>query len=98
MEDDIKLFGTMEDDLNFKENGRRPQFVGTWKTTSICRYMEEKFYFICELKTAKAGMAASPELGTAQPQLVHPLAKLELCSAWIRLGSSSAKAITKFTF
>ena len=25
----------MEDDLNFKNNGRRPQFLGKWKTTSI---------------------------------------------------------------
>ena len=24
----------MEDDLNFLENGRRPQFFGKWKTTS----------------------------------------------------------------
>ena len=28
MEDDPILFCKMEDDLNFKNNGRRPQFLG----------------------------------------------------------------------
>ena len=28
-------FWQMEDDLNYLENGRRPQFFGKWKTTSI---------------------------------------------------------------
>ena len=27
----------MEDDLNFFQNGRRPQFFPKWKTTSICQ-------------------------------------------------------------
>ena len=28
-------FWKMEDDLNFLENGRKPQYVGNWKKTSI---------------------------------------------------------------
>ena len=31
----------MEDDLNFKVNGRRPQSYGKWKTTLIWTYMED---------------------------------------------------------
>ena len=31
----------MEDDFNFKYNGRRTQFLGKWKTTSISRLMED---------------------------------------------------------
>ena len=31
----------MEDNLNFKANGRRPQLLGKWKTTSILRLMED---------------------------------------------------------
>jgi hypothetical protein len=31
----------MEDDLNFVPNGRRPQYFGKWKTTSIFRQMED---------------------------------------------------------
>ena len=31
----------MEDNLNVKANGRRPQFKGKWKTTSILRKMED---------------------------------------------------------
>jgi hypothetical protein len=35
----------MEDNLNFKVNGRRPQFVGKWKTTSICWQLEDDLHF-----------------------------------------------------
>ena len=31
----------MENDLNFKANGRQPQFLGKWKTTSSLRLMED---------------------------------------------------------
>ena len=31
----------MEDNLNFKANGRRPQYVVKWKKTSNCWQMEE---------------------------------------------------------
>jgi hypothetical protein len=31
-----QLFVQMEDDLNFQENGRRPQIVGKWK------YLEDR--------------------------------------------------------
>ena len=31
----------MEDDLNFLENGRRPQFSGKWEKTSIFWKMQE---------------------------------------------------------
>ena len=34
MEDDLN-FWKMEDDLNILENGRRPQYFGKWKMTSI---------------------------------------------------------------
>ena len=30
-----KLFSKMEDNLNFKENGRRSQFEGNWNTTQF---------------------------------------------------------------
>ena len=35
----------MEDDLNFMINGRRPQFAGKWKTTSICLQLESNLQF-----------------------------------------------------
>ena len=35
----------MEDDLNFLENGRRPQFMSIWKTTAILKYMEDDLNF-----------------------------------------------------
>ena len=57
MEEDLKLFGKIKDDLYFKVNERRPQFQGKWNTTSISRRPQWV-------------ALASPELGTAQPQLV----------------------------
>ena len=36
----------MEDDLNFLANGRRPQFFGKWKTTSIFWEMEDNLSFL----------------------------------------------------
>ena len=62
------LFGKMEDDLNIKVNGRRPQFIGKWKTTITFSY---------KLKIAYLTLA-SPELGTAQPQLVFSFVKFYL--------------------
>ena len=50
MEDDLtflskwkttSIFLKMEDDLNFFENGRRPQFFWKWKTTYIVLKMED---------------------------------------------------------
>jgi hypothetical protein len=35
------LFVKMEDNLNFKVNGRRPQFVGKWKATSFSWQIED---------------------------------------------------------
>jgi hypothetical protein len=35
----------MEDDLNFLENGRRPQLFGKWKTTSTSWKMEDDHNF-----------------------------------------------------
>jgi hypothetical protein len=46
--------GKMEDDLNFKLNWRRPQFLNKLKTTTL------------QVKPAQLALA-SPELGTAQP-------------------------------
>jgi uncharacterized protein YjbJ (UPF0337 family) len=34
MEEDLYVFGKMEDDPNFKVNGKQPQFQGKWKMTS----------------------------------------------------------------
>jgi hypothetical protein len=31
----------MEDDLNFVQNGRPPQYFGKWKMTSIFRQIED---------------------------------------------------------
>ena len=53
----------MEDNLNFKFNGKRPQFLGKWKTTQRFRLMEDNHSF----QLAQD----SPEPGTAQPQLVY---------------------------
>jgi hypothetical protein len=36
----------LEDDLNCLVNGRRPQFFGKWKTTSIFLYIENKLKFL----------------------------------------------------
>ena len=36
----------MEDDLNFKVNGRRPQFFDKWKTTLICWQIEDDLTFL----------------------------------------------------
>ena len=38
----------LKDDLNFWANGRRPQFLGKWKTTSIFAKMEDKLNFLNE--------------------------------------------------
>ena len=35
----------LEDNLNCLVNGRRPQFFGKWKTTSIFLYIENKLNF-----------------------------------------------------
>ena len=65
------LFGKMEDDLNFKVNGRRPQLIGKWKTIFIFGKWKMTITFSYKLKLAQLTLA-SPELGTAQPQLVFP--------------------------
>ena len=44
MEDDL-IFLKIEDDLNFLENGRQPQFKGKWKTTSIFWQKEDDIIF-----------------------------------------------------
>ena len=49
----------MEDDLNFKENGRQPQFVGKWND-------DPNILFKWKMTSMLA--LASPELGTAQPK------------------------------
>jgi hypothetical protein len=36
----------MEDDLNFWGNGRRPQFIQKWKTTSTFGEMEDSLSFV----------------------------------------------------
>jgi hypothetical protein len=36
----------LKDDLHFLVNGRRPQFFGKWKTTSIFLYIEDKLKFL----------------------------------------------------
>ena len=41
----------MEDDLNFFENGRRPQLFQKWKTTSIFSKMEDDLNFFKKTKT-----------------------------------------------
>jgi hypothetical protein len=35
----------MEDDLNFSGNGRRPQFLRKWKTSSIFQEIEDYLNF-----------------------------------------------------
>ena len=88
MEDDLIFFKwKMEDDLNVQVNLRQPRFSGKQKTTSISKLMEDYLNFkgnerhpqrVFSLDDnhgfllGKAGLAsqASPELGTAQPQLV----------------------------
>ena len=44
----------MEDDLNIFENGRRPQFFGKRKTTSIFLKMEDNLKKIMQPKTIKS--------------------------------------------
>jgi hypothetical protein len=44
MEDDLN-FWKMKDDLNIFGNGRRPQYVEKWKTTPICRQIENNINF-----------------------------------------------------
>jgi hypothetical protein len=36
----------LEDDLNYLANGRRPQFFGKWKTTSIQKKFGDNLNFI----------------------------------------------------
>ena len=36
----------LEDNLNCLVNGRRPQFFGKWKTTSIFLYIEDELEFL----------------------------------------------------
>ena len=40
----------MEDDLNFLENGRRPQFFGKWKKTSAFWKMEDDLIFFGKME------------------------------------------------
>jgi hypothetical protein len=35
----------MEDNLNLKDNGSQPPFLGKWKRTSISRWMEDDLNF-----------------------------------------------------
>jgi hypothetical protein len=66
----------MEEDLNLKENGRLPKFVGNlkinsifgkWKTTIICCFFKWKMTTVSYKEKLALG---SPELGTAHTQLV----------------------------
>ena len=41
----------LEDDLNCLVNGRRPEFFGKWKTTSIFLYIEDELKFFDKWKT-----------------------------------------------
>ena len=43
--DTLELFGKIEDKLNFEVNGRRPQFVGKWKMTSIFWQLHDDLHF-----------------------------------------------------
>ena len=43
---DVLIFMKMEDDLNKKFNGRRPQFFVKWKTISIFMKMENDQFFL----------------------------------------------------
>ena len=70
MEDDLNFQSKLEDDLNFKVNGRRPQFQGKQKTTSIARKLEDDLNLLLDGSQPQFLASASPELGTAQPQLV----------------------------
>jgi hypothetical protein len=68
MEDDLRFFCKMEDNLNLLANGRQHQFVCKWKTTSffcLCKTTSVSY----SVKLAQLALA-SPELGTTQPQLV----------------------------
>ena len=40
MEDDLNLW-QMEDKLNILPNGRRPNYLGKWKTASIWKWKED---------------------------------------------------------
>ena len=40
----------MEDDLNFKESGRRPQFVGKWKTNLIFFHIEDDINHVINVR------------------------------------------------
>ena len=44
LKDDLN-FWQMEDDINFLENRRRPQFFGKWKTALIVWQLENNLYF-----------------------------------------------------
>ena len=70
----------MEDDLHFKVNGRQPQFVGKQKKTcpKYVFLMEDDLNVLYQEKTSRVSYyvnqaqlaPVSPEVGTAQPQLV----------------------------
>ena len=38
----------MKDDVNFNTNEGCPQFVSKWKTTLICKQMEDNLNFVME--------------------------------------------------
>ena len=94
----------MEDNLNFKVNGRRPTLFVEWQMTSIYWQLEDNLHFgkwkttliLCCFKwktttvSSKVKLAqASPELGTAQPQLVIDfLDELGLYKQYIQFSSS----------
>ena len=69
MEDDLHYLANWNDDLNFKVNGRRPQFVCKRETTSICWQREDNLNLLATGKASFLALAF-PELDTAQPQLV----------------------------
>ena len=40
----------MEDDQNILANGRRPQYLDKWKTTSVFLKMEEDLNICCQIE------------------------------------------------
>ena len=93
----------LEDNLNFLVNGRRPQFFGKWKTTSIFLYIEDELKFLAngrqlhlfvngrQLQTFNTGNTKTKTISTSGKAV---LASPSLNWAW----HSSAPACFQFIF
>ena len=74
MVDDLNIM-KMEDDHNFFENGRRPQCLLKWKTTSSSLKMEDNLIFINKFLQKKDDLNILKNRRLPQQKNIYPTAQ-----------------------